>query len=297
MLKLNKSRTLFQFNAATLASLQSQNQTSQAQVQEISEQTQSKSEDKNLEGGNTDQKPENQKNKDNLSENTEQNEKKDQEETKEKENKGESADTNKNQEQSQQTQYLFFEPDEFIITTYMNETGWWYGYKDLGDTSTNQQNMGYFPSNYVQVIEEYDQNSYVNAGEALKEQANLDEAFTWNDYAKYSYLDDTKILVEERTKKLLDFRAPENRNSDGIMGYKKIKVHESRSHAINPAKGGKVVTSQIAVKDQSPVSKAYRQINHYFDYDAWIEERNNNPAPKAKADPAKKKKKPKVLNW
>ena len=56
-------------------------------------------------------------------------------------------------------------------------------------------------------------------------------------------------------------------------------------------------TLQIAIKDQSPAAKAYRQMHHYFDYDAWIDERNKNPAPKAKADPTKKKKKPKVLNW
>jgi len=54
-----------------------------------------------------------------------------------------------------------------------------------------------------------------------------------------------KILVEERTRKLHDWRAPENRNQDGILGYKKIKIHESRSHAVNPSKGGKVTTSQV----------------------------------------------------
>jgi len=33
-------------------------------------------------------------------------------------------------------------------------------------------------------------------GEALKENADLDEAFTWDDYAKHSYLDDTKVKFE-----------------------------------------------------------------------------------------------------
>ena len=42
-----------------------------------------------------------------------------------------------------------------------------------------------------------------------------------------------------------DFRAPEHRNQEGILGYKKIKIHESRSHALNPSKGGKVITSQV----------------------------------------------------
>lgn len=55
-------------------------------------------------------------------------------------------------------------------------------------------------------------------------------------------------MVEERTKKLNDFRAPEHRNQEGIMGYKKIKIHETRSHALNPAKGGRVITSQVNIK-------------------------------------------------
>jgi len=196
---------------------------------------------------------------------------------------------------TQDTQYLFFDADEFLITTYQNESGWWCGYKDTGDGGS-AQNLGYFPSNFVQVIEVYEVPTIVNA-EGTEENANMDEAFTWNDYAKYSYLNDDQILVQERTKTLNDFRAPEHRNQEGILGYKKIKIHESRSHALNPAKGGKVITSQVAIKDQSPVSKAYRQMNHYFDYDAWIEQRNMNPQAKAKADPSKKKTKKKTLDW
>ena len=38
-------------------------------------------------------------------------------------------------------------------------------------------------------------------------------------------------------------------------------------------------------------------MNHYFDYDQWIEQRNQNPIAKAKADPSKKKDKKKGLNW
>ncbi len=38
-------------------------------------------------------------------------------------------------------------------------------------------------------------------------------------------------------------------------------------------------------------------MHHYFDYDAWIEERNSNPAPKGKPDASRKKKKTKVLDW
>jgi len=38
-------------------------------------------------------------------------------------------------------------------------------------------------------------------------------------------------------------------------------------------------------------------MHHYFDYDAWIEQRNQNPVAKAKADPTKKKTKKKTLDW
>jgi hypothetical protein len=51
--------------------------------------------------------------------------------------------------------YLFFKPDEFIITTYKMPTGWWYGYKDSADPTSKDLKLGFFPSNYVQVIEEF----------------------------------------------------------------------------------------------------------------------------------------------
>lgn len=50
--------------------------------------------------------------------------------------------------------YLYFDADEFLVTTYKFPNGWWYGCKDASDFSNAK--FGYFPSNYVQVIEEYD---------------------------------------------------------------------------------------------------------------------------------------------
>jgi len=166
MLKLNKCRTLFQFNEAILASMQTQNQSSGTPAQEKAEQSVPTNQDKAIDGGSIDQKQENQSEKEISSEETKQLEKEHKEEKKENENKEKSQNSQETQGQTQQTenqtQYLFFEPDEFIITTFMYENGWWYGYKDLGETTPSQQNMGYFPSNYVQVIEEYEQQSIIN---------------------------------------------------------------------------------------------------------------------------------------
>lgn len=103
----------------------------------------------------------------------------------------------------------------------------------------------------------------------MKANADMNQAFTWDDYAKISYMDDNqvqfdknlnslsfhlKILVQERMKKLQD-SATQNRNPDGILGYKKIKIHESRSHAVNPSKGGVVQTSQVNYKNGIVVNK------------------------------------------
>lgn len=52
--------------------------------------------------------------------------------------------------------------------------------------------------------------------------------------------------------------------------------------------------AKIPIKDQAPAAKAVRQMGYYFDYHQWNEQKNTNPAPKARPDP--KKKKPKKLN-
>jgi hypothetical protein len=55
-------------------------------------------------------------------------------------------------------------------------------------------------------------------------------------------------VLEERLKRMADPTAPENRNAEGILRYKKIKIHESRSHAVNPWKGGKVTYGQVLIQ-------------------------------------------------
>lgn len=46
-------------------------------------------------------------------------------------------------------------------------------------------------------------------------------------------------------KSMQDPNADQNRNPDGVLRYKKVKIHESRSHAVNPWKGGQVKTIQV----------------------------------------------------
>jgi hypothetical protein len=58
-------------------------------------------------------------------------------------------------QQQAQSYYLFFDADEFLITVTKTETGWWYGYKDIPDPQNTEVKAGYFPSNYVQVVEEF----------------------------------------------------------------------------------------------------------------------------------------------
>lgn len=44
-------------------------------------------------------------------------------------------------------------------------------------------------------------------------------------------------------------------------------------------------------KDQEPVTKANRQLDHYFDYDGWNEKMNSRPPKKSKPNPKKKRNK------
>jgi len=255
MIKLNKCRTLFRFDETTLKTFLGQSQQNLDANREETKEDQNPQKSENNKSENVDTgkavtdstssktKNEAQTTNKNSEENKSETVPKDSSENPE---NASSSDTKQeaSSQNKQDTQYLFFDPDEFLITTYQNESGWWCGYKDTGDGGS-AQNLGYFPSNFVQVIEVYEVPTIVNA-QGAEENANMDEAFTWNDYAKYSYLNDDQILVEERTKKKLnDYRAPEHRNQEGILGYKKIKIHETRSHAINPAKGGRVITSQV----------------------------------------------------
>lgn len=38
-------------------------------------------------------------------------------------------------------------------------------------------------------------------------------------------------------------------------------------------------------------------MNHYFDYDSWVEQMNQAPPRKAKGDPTKKKPKKTTIDW
>lgn len=79
----------------------------------------------------------------------------------------------------------------------------------------------------------------------------------------------------------------------GILGYKKIKLTDQNSSILaNPqikyADGEEF--AYIPIKSQTPLEKGYRQLNHYFDYDKWVEEMNQNgPKKKSRPDASKKR--------
>ena len=163
MIKLNKCRTLYKFDEAILASFLGQNQQSAEANKEETKEAQNNPEaqnDKSQTSSVTSNKAEAEKA--NATDSAAQ-KKVQAGETNPEENKSETIkkDASENPEdssteqQTASTQYLFFDADEFIITTYQSESGWWAGYKDTGDGNSAQK-LGYFPSNYVQVIETYE---------------------------------------------------------------------------------------------------------------------------------------------
>lgn len=60
-----------------------------------------------------------------------------------------------------------------------------------------------------------------------------------------------------------------NKQNDSVQNQKKVQMQS----------------------DQSPLAKAYRQLNYYFDYESWNDNRNARPNPKSKPNAKFKKKK------
>lgn len=194
MIKLNKCRTLYKFDEAILASFLGQGQKGTEENKEETKEAQNNSEAQTQSENDKTKTSSTSKDKteaDSATQNTTQ-----------------AGETDPKSENPENTQYLFFDADEFIITTYQNESGWWAGYKDTGDGNAAQK-LGYFPSNYVQVIETYEvptsNNRSLNyhsiiriaPAEGAAENENTEGAFTWNDYANYSYLDDNQVSFFE----------------------------------------------------------------------------------------------------
>ncbi len=154
MIKLNKCRTLCAFNDQILASNPAQTQGTQ-QSSRIDHTQQDKNygqvnDTKNLDNKDVEKKESTSKDAQNI------NSKQAEEKKVNENNDNQNTPPNQTQQGENQTQYLSFEPDEFIITTFKYENGWWYGYKESENASTIEK-LGFFPSNYVQVIEEYEQ--------------------------------------------------------------------------------------------------------------------------------------------
>ena len=125
--KLNKCRTLAEFNNSMIPATTTENTTSQQNTT-----SQETSKDTTKEQQTTESKQaDNNQEKSNESDQT-------------------------TQQPQAQTQYLFFGPDEFLITSQTTDSGWWYGYKDTNSANPKDYKFGFFPSTFVQVIEKYE---------------------------------------------------------------------------------------------------------------------------------------------
>ena len=83
------------------------------------------------------------------------------------------------EEEENKTKYLFFRKGEILLTKNCFENGWWYGEK--------QEDEGYFPSNFVRVVEDEKEKITENSEKKINE-INKKNSNNWMDYAK-SYID------------------------------------------------------------------------------------------------------------
>ncbi|KRX07122.1 Src homology-3 domain [Pseudocohnilembus persalinus] len=99
--------------------------------------------------------------------------------------------------------------------------------------------------------------------------------------------------MTEYNKRQSEFQQQQMEKEFGVSGYKKIKITAENKESLvnNPQIRFDDIGeyAYVSVKDQSLVSKAYRQMNHYFDYDKWNDQMNQQKQKKGKPDPNKKK--------
>lgn len=55
------------------------------------------------------------------------------------------------------------------------------------------------------------------------------------------------MIIQARLKRLEEEKQSQQSNPEGIVGYKKIKIHESLSHAVNSSREGEVKTSMVKI--------------------------------------------------
>ncbi|KAL4476577.1 hypothetical protein ABPG74_010310 [Tetrahymena malaccensis] len=203
-------------------------------------------------------------------------------------------ETQQQDNQTQQMQYLSFKKDDRIIVKYQHPNGWWWGCL-LGIRDPKD---GYFPSSYVkfshQIGDDFD-----DSEKQIDEQEI--ENMGWSEYAQYAKKNAFDQEVDQQYEKFIN-ESVDKKEQDlqkylnpGIKGYKKVKIDPSQQDSYKNIQGsyfnqeGDAV--YIPIKSQDPLDRAYRQLNHYFNYDSWNDQMNQQRQSKSKPNPNRKKEK------
>ncbi|KAL4469850.1 hypothetical protein ABPG72_013593 [Tetrahymena utriculariae] len=212
-----------------------------------------------------------------------------QDQTKPKQNQTQQQDN-----QTQQMQYLSFKKDDRIVVKYQHPNGWWWGCQ-LGIRDPKD---GYFPSSYVKFSHKIGDDLDENEKQVDEQEI---ENMGWNDYAQYVKKNAFDQEVDQQYEKFIN-ESVDKKEQDlqkylnpGIKGYKKVKIDPSQQDSYKNIQGsyfsqeGDAV--YIPIKSQDPLDRAYRQLNHYFNYDSWNDQMNQQRQCKSKPNPNKKKEK------
>lgn len=143
-------------------------------------------------------------------------------------------------------------------------------------------------------------------------QQTFDPHDSYASFAMGNFGNEEALTIEYRRKMLAkQLREPQEKagvtNNDHGGNNHRADAHNHRGGGDNHRGGGgnhrgggsfgkeqDSVQNQKKVQmqsDQSPLAKAYRQLNYYFDYESWNDNRNARPNPKSKPNAKFKKKK------
>merc|ERR1712194_373537 len=137
-------------------------------------------------------------------------------------------------------------------------------------------------------------------------QQTFDPHDSYASFAMGTFGSEEAMTIEYRRKMLAkQLREPEEKagvtHNDHGGNNHRADAHNHRGGGDNHRGGGSFgnkqansVQNQKKVQmqsDQSPLAKAYRQLNYYFDYESWNDNRNARPNPKSKPNAKFKKKK------
>lgn len=230
-------------------------------------------------------------------------------------------DTNEKSETGQST-YISFFKDDLIKVLADGGNGWWYGHivedmESLHNDACIQK--GFFPSTFVQQLKSMDipdepsqtQSAYLSMQSIILEEPETiytqDEQvydpqdIEYSSYAKmFTDRDTLTIQHREQMRHTMKNQAPVETKEDKITkeiinSYKKFGIDNANpTRAIMRRTGANVGQASQLIgryRDNDQGSKATRQLEHFFDYDAWNDQMNANKPKKSKPNLKKKRNK------